>query len=82
MDNVLSGIIGIKCLVYLDDIIIHGENLINHNNKLINVFERLQMHNLKIQPDECEFVKRKCLYLEHVNSEFGIKPDSKKFKPC
>ena len=37
MDNVLTGIIGIKCLVYLDDIIIYGKNLIDHNNKLIDV---------------------------------------------
>jgi len=80
MDNVLSGIIGIKCLVYLDDIIIYGKNLIDHNNKLIDVFERLRIHNLKIQPDKCEFVKRECLYLGHVISETGIRPDPKKIQ--
>lgn len=78
MNNVLSGIIGIKCLVYLDDIIIYAKNLADHNNKLIDVFERLRTHNLKIQPDKCEFLKRECLYLGHIISEHGIKPDPKK----
>jgi hypothetical protein len=39
MNNVLAGIIGIKCLVYLDDIIIYGKNLSDHNKKLREVFE-------------------------------------------
>ncbi|KAL4101226.1 hypothetical protein QTP88_021246 [Uroleucon formosanum] len=80
MDNVLSGIIGIKCLVYLDDIIIYGNNLIDHNNKLIDVFGRFRAHNLKIQPDKCEFVKRECIYLGHVISETGIRSDPKKIQ--
>ena len=78
MANVLSGLIGIKCLVYLDDIIVYAKNLDDHNNKLINVFERLRIHNLKIEPDKCEFLKRECLFLGHIISEHGIKPDPKK----
>ncbi|KAL4153632.1 hypothetical protein QTP88_001465 [Uroleucon formosanum] len=38
------------------------------------------MHNLKIQPDKCEFVKRECIYLRHVISETGIRPDPKKIQ--
>ena len=72
MANVLSGLIGIKCLVYLDDIIVYAKNLDDHNNKLINVFERLRIHNLKIEPDKCEFLKRECLFLGHIISEHGI----------
>lgn len=74
MNTVLSGLIGLKCLVYLDDIVIFAKNLIQHNNKLIEVFQRLQDHNLKIQPDKCEFLKRECNYLGHVISQDGIKP--------
>jgi hypothetical protein len=80
MNNVLSGIIGIKCLVYLDDIIIYGKNLDDHNNKLREVFERLRYNQLKIQPDKCEFLKRECLYLGHIISETGIRPDPKKIQ--
>jgi hypothetical protein len=63
MNNVLAGIIGIKCLVYLDDIIVYGKNLRDHNNKLKDVFERLKEHNLKIQPDKCEFLTRMCIFI-------------------
>ncbi|KAL4083088.1 hypothetical protein QTP88_028418 [Uroleucon formosanum] len=78
MTNVMAGLIGIKCLVYLDDIIIYGKNLNDHNKKLIDVFERLRIHNLKIEPDKCEFLKKECLILGHIISEHGIKPDPNK----
>jgi len=80
MNNVMTGIVGIKCLVYLDDIIVYGKNLLDHNSKLRDVFERLRNHNLKIQPDKCEFLKRDCLYLGHIISENGIQPDPAKVK--
>jgi len=41
MNTVLSGIIRINCLVYLDDIIVFGKNVIDYNDRLCNVFERL-----------------------------------------
>jgi len=48
MTTVLSGMQGLKCLVFLDDIIVFGENLRVHNDKLRDVFARLRMHNLKL----------------------------------
>lgn len=48
MNTALAGLIGIKCLVYLDDIIIYGKNLYDHNEKLVEVFERLRVNNLKL----------------------------------
>lgn len=80
MNTALAGLIGIKCLVYLDDIIIYGKNLYDHNEKLVEVFERLRVNNLKLQPNKCEFLKRECVYLGHVISEHGIKPDERKVK--
>lgn len=80
MNTVLAGIIGIKCLVYLDDIIIYGKNLEDHNNKLCDVFARLEQNNLKIQPSKCEFLKHECMYLGHVITKNGIKPDPNKIK--
>jgi hypothetical protein len=57
MSTVLSGMQGLKCLVYLDDIIVFGETLRVHNDKLREVFARLRMHNLNLQPDKCEFLR-------------------------
>lgn len=80
MNSALAGLIGIKCLVYLDDIIVYGKNLYDHNEKLTEVFERLRLANLKLQPDKCNFLQRECVYLGHVISKDGIKPDERKVK--
>jgi hypothetical protein len=57
MNNVLSGLIGFRCLVYLDDIVLFGETIEEHNEKLRNVFDRLRQYNLRLQPDKCELLK-------------------------
>ena len=80
MTNVLSGIQGIKCLVYLDDVVVFGENLNTHNERLREVFGRMIQHNLKMQPDKCEFLRREVSYLGHVIGQTGIKPDEKRIK--
>jgi len=49
--TVLSVIQGIKCLVYLDDVVF-GENLKTHTERLREVFNRMREHNLKLQPDK------------------------------
>ena len=63
MSTVLSGMQDLKCLVYLDGIIVYGETLQIHNDKLRGVFARLRMHNLKLQPDKCEFLRKEITYL-------------------
>jgi hypothetical protein len=40
MNNILSELIGSKCLVYMDDILIIGENLNEHSSKLQAVFKK------------------------------------------
>jgi hypothetical protein len=46
MTNVLSGIQGIKCLVYLADVIVFGENLSTHNERLREVFGRMRQFKI------------------------------------
>jgi len=79
MTTVLSAIQGIKCLVYLDDVVF-GENLNKHNERLHEVFSRMRKHNLKLQPDKCEFLRRDVSYLGHVIGQTGVKPDEKRVK--
>jgi hypothetical protein len=80
MTNVLSGLQGIKCLVYLDDVVIFGKTLKDHNKKLRDVFGRLRKHNLKLQPDKCEFLRKEVTFLGHVVTKDGVKPDEKKIE--
>ena len=55
MALVFSGLIGIDCLIYLDDIIIFGPTFEMHTIRLEKVFARLQSENLKIKLSKCKF---------------------------
>ena len=52
MLTVLARIQGIKCLVYLHGIVIFGETLQVHNDKLREVLCWVRKHNLKLQLDK------------------------------
>jgi hypothetical protein len=79
MTTVLSDIQGIKCLVYLDDVVF-GKNLNTHNERLREVFSRMRQHNLKLQPDKCEFLQKEVSYVGHVIGQTGVRPDEKRVK--
>lgn len=80
MDNVLRGLQGIHCLVYLDDIIIFSSSLEEHAQKLQKVFDRLRETNLKVTLDKCEFIRKEVLYLGHTVTKNGLKPNDDKVK--
>jgi hypothetical protein len=74
----MSGLTYEKCFVYLDDIVVFGRNLGDHNKNLISIFERLRKVNLKLNPTKCDFLKKEVLYLGHIVSAEGILPDPNK----
>jgi len=75
-----SNLMGLEelCTAYLDDIVVHGSSLKDHQNKLEQVFSRLRLHKLKLQPNKCAFLSKEVLYLGHVISENGVIPDPNK----
>ena len=78
MDIVLSGLKWNQCLVYLDDVIIFGKDLNEHNQNLVNVFNRIQNANLTIKPSKCAFAVQELRFLGHVVSGQGIRMDPQK----
>jgi len=80
MNNILCNLIGLKCLVYLDDIIILSTNLPEHDKRIREVFTRLRTHNLKLQPIKCEFLRKEVIYLGHKLTEKGVQPDERKIE--
>lgn len=80
MNTVLSGLQGIHCFVYLDDIVIYSYDLPSHIEKLNLVFNKLRNFRLKLQPDKCEFLRKEVAYLGHVISGEGVKPNPEKIK--
>lgn len=78
MSIAMSGLVSTRCFVYLDDLIIFGRDLQQHNRNLIEVFERMRQVNLKIHPGKCSFLRKEVLYLGHILSDKGILPDPSK----
>lgn len=80
MDKILSGLQGTDVFVYIDDIIVHGKSLEDHNRKLRALLGRLKSAGLTLQPEKCSFLKKEIAYLGHVISDKGVQPDPKKIK--
>ena len=78
MKNVLRSLTGTSCFVFLDDIVIYANSLIDHDRKLRDVFRRLRKYNLKLQPDKCEFLRKEVTLLGHKISERRFEPDARK----
>lgn len=52
----------------------------NHNSNLRDVFQKLREHNLKLQPDKCEFLRKEVAYLGRIISDKGLLPNPDKIK--
>lgn len=78
MDNVLRGLIGTVCLVYMDDIIVFSTSLQEHITNLRKVLEALKKYNLKIQLDKSEFLCKEVAFLGHIVTPEGVKPNPEK----
>ena len=78
MTLIFSGLIGLDCLIYLDDIIIFGPTFDVHLLRLEKVLMRLQENNLKIKLEKCHFGLPYVSFLGHVVSAAGIHTDPSK----
>ena len=75
MDSILTGLQGTELLVYMDDIVIYASSLREHDLKLDKLMKRLRDANLTLQPDKCEFLRQEVVYLGHVITDNGVRPD-------
>ena len=80
MEVVLSGLARTVCLVYLDDIIVIGKTLEEHNVNLGKVLKCMRSAGLKLQPKKCHIAHEEVEYLGHVVSAEGVRTDPKKLR--
>ena len=78
MESVLSGLARDKCLVYLDDILVIGKTIEEHNENLSRVLERIRSAGLRLKPKKCSFAQQSVEYLGHIISADGVRTDPKK----
>lgn len=78
MSQVLEGLVGNACFVYVDDVVVYGDTIESHLINLDKVLKRLSEHRLKVKPSKCHFLKESIQYLGFVISNKGIEMDPKK----
>jgi hypothetical protein len=61
--------------VFVDDLNVHSENWEDHLQHLGAVFSKLKEVNLKLNPGKCCFAAKSIVFLGHVVSREGTKPD-------
>ena len=76
VQQIFDNIDGVK--VYIDDLLIWGENKEQHDERLFQVLDRAKQVNLTLNLNKCEFRVLKITYLGEVLSEDGVQPDPEK----
>ena len=78
MQRILNGLENKICMVYVDDIVVFGKNINEHDKNLNLVLKRLLEHGFKLNVKKCVFRKTSVECLGHVVSQDGIKPIASK----
>ena len=66
--------------MYLDDIIVLGENFDIALENLKSVFLRLRQAHLQLKANKCKLFQKEVVFLGHLVSEFGISCDPEKIR--
>ena len=78
VNKVLPDLLFKNVIVYADDIIVYSKDFSTHLTDLQQVFDRLSRASLTLKPSKCQFASSSVLYLGHIISAEGIKPNPAK----
>lgn len=70
----------LQVLVYLDDLIVFGRSLEEHEERLMRVLARLEETGLKLSLDKCQFCHPRVKYVGHIVSADGVATDPDKIQ--
>ena len=76
LSDMLSGIPGVH--VYVDDILVAGEDMKQHDQRLEQVMKRLQDCRLKLNEAKCKLRQKQVKYLGCILTADGVSPDPDK----
>ena len=74
----LEGLEGVECQI--DDILVHGENQDQHDQRLHAVLKCLSDSNITLNLEKCEFSKTTVKVLGNIVSSEGVSPDPDKIE--
>ena len=75
MELALQGLQWQTCLVYIDEIIVYGANFEEHMQRFDEVLCQVKQSGLKLKPDKCQLLQTEVVFLGHVVSGEGVRPD-------
>ena len=78
MSTLLDGLDGVE--VIMDDILVHGCNMEEHDARLNAVLRIINDSGLKLNPKKCVFRKSELTYFGHLIGGDGIKPDPERIE--
>ena len=79
LQKVLHDCEGVRVIV--DDIIVFGSNVKEHDVNLKKVLATLCSRNLTLNRDKCKFGMEKLIFMGHVLSKDGIQPTGERVNP-
>ncbi len=69
---------GQPCQIMVDDILVWGRSIQEHDERLKQVLHKIRACNMKLNPDKCKFRVTSVSYVGHLLTADGIKPDPDK----
>ncbi len=76
MSDIFEDIDGVEVVV--DDILVWGSTIEEHDTRLEQVLQRAQERNLKLNKDKSQIRLKEISYIGHIFSHEGVRPDPKK----
>ena len=80
MNNHFSNILDVCVMIYLDDILIHSNNIYKHHWHVKKVLKCLYKANLYVKAEKCKFYSKLVKYLEYIFSSSGLIMSDNKVK--
>lgn len=80
MDTIFGPQSGWNLQVYVDDIVVNSTKAQNHLNDLRETFERVKVHNMRLNPAKCSFGRTWGNFLEFLLTQWGIEADLSQIK--
>jgi len=78
MNKIFTGLLDIFVVIYLDDILIYSNNLVNHKEHVKEVLKRLQTHKLFVSPAKCTFYQNSIEFLGFILSPEKVQMNEQK----
>ncbi|XP_039610078.1 uncharacterized protein K02A2.6-like [Polypterus senegalus] len=78
MMETLQGLDGVS--VYMDDILVYGDTMEQHDKRLTNVLKRIESAGLKLNHEKCLLRQHQLHFLGHLIDESGVRPDPEKVR--